>query len=862
MRNEHRCRIVDGKDVEYTNVTLTYLVDELGLKVKCNLYMISAVSTPPLPQGSYLTNDGTLYLYLKNMQPKTDYVFSLVYDSGNATIPFSITGVQCKHGDITVMNSLGTTNLTVSYNNTQIFTGGKDMYYCIPFLPIAYHMECIRGPSLPYCTLTIRHGNGELLFHRQVLNGKTIDGEFEAAATRPPQTSMQRFIAYPANNKHFIYPDFDGIVGNVTIHTEGYQSLIYNGLRFELQDPHQGVELYTITASNAFGSTSFDMTICIEACPEGMNFLCLDSQSVQPPEYYEITSVNGQYIHSFYEAPTNCFCSPNNEIKLHMASSNGRGYATTSPIVMSDLKGVVSEFHIPQGFVEDTRTVRYLEVLAEGSKFRFFKGAAVAGWNTPSFNDAAWEEGVKGQWGAFPPEHSAFFRTRVALGKTEGYEGVSLTAVVNGLCDVYLDGALVSHINATETLTHRKFLPLSLFGKQSVLAVEVSSPTQDAIDFDMSLHLASSMCLLQSVGGTATSDDPNPSPLDTPIDAFSLHSYMEWKTALCPVTLDYHFENDDLAVVNKITIRNMPYGIPRKFLIQGLVDSDVVDLYSYEGDRFMTYGTEQIFSFENTRAFSTYRFIFEERRTNGTFNIGGIRLLYCPPSTCPKKWRTPLSPLGTNLLKSCPMGSAGVYARRCDDVDGSVQWVDDKSTCLPSRPHKGVSFVDWSFTVTHLYYTDWLDVKEKVVAMLLKHITVTREQITFVMVRDMTEDEIPITQVYVRFTVNSHIGDHLQYTLDISRGEFDAWVKSEVNKAYDASISKTVKLHNPTNYVVVCICCLAVIVFVVLAFGWYRSNVSVKEMKRKMVKRVENPETGANHSLLMEVWSVCYNKAV
>lgn len=256
--------------------------------------------------------------------------------------------------------------------------------------------------------------------------------------------------------------------------------------------------------------------------------------------------------------------------------------------------------------------------------------------------------------GRLPAEHSAFFRTRVALGATAGYEGVSLTAVVNGLCDVYLDGALVAHINATTTLTHRKVLPLALFGKQSVLAVQVASPTNATIVFDLSLDLVASMCLLQSVDGTATSDDPKPSHISKPINAFSLYRSTTWKTEAFPVTLDYRFANDDLAVVNRVTMRNMEGVVLRKFRIQGLAGDEVVDLFSYEGDRFMTYGKEQILAFENARAFSVYRFVFQEKRGEGAFKIGGIRLLYCPPATCPKKWGTPSLPSTRRSSRTVP----------------------------------------------------------------------------------------------------------------------------------------------------------------------------------------------------------------
>ena len=207
------------------------------------------------------------------------------------------------------------------------------------------------------------------------------------------------------------------------------------------------------------------------------------------------------------------------------------------------------------------------------------------------------------------------------------------------------------------------------------------------------------------------------------------------------------------------------------------------------------------------------------------------------------------------------MGSTGVYARRCEDADGFVEWVDDKSTCLASLPQQGISFVDWSFRMTRLYYTDWPDVKEKFIAMLLRHITVFREQIAVVLVRDRTEDEVPVTQVYLRFAVNSRIGDYIQYSLDLYRDDFDTWVKSEVGDSYESSIVGDVKLRNPVNYTMIGVCALVALVVIILAIGWYRAHLSVKEMKgKKTLKRVENSETGVGSTLLAVEWGVCCNK--
>ena len=86
----------------------------------------------------------------------TSYNITIVGYKSNTTIPFSIAGTQCKYGDITYMDSIGTANLTASYNDTVFFTGGRFRYFCIPLLPIQYHMECIKGPYHPICTLTVR----------------------------------------------------------------------------------------------------------------------------------------------------------------------------------------------------------------------------------------------------------------------------------------------------------------------------------------------------------------------------------------------------------------------------------------------------------------------------------------------------------------------------------------------------------------------------------------------------------------------------------------------------------------------------------------------------------------------------------
>lgn len=852
--NNVTCAIVDKRGKEYTSIAVTVYIDDVELNVKCSSSIVSISVTPSLPDGCHLSNYGVLQLRVLDPYPTTDFVFSVVTTKGNATVPFTFTGKQCEYGINTVFRPDSNLNLTVSYNGTVYFDKNKYTVLCIPLYNYHFSGECLESSRDASCKFLVFHWHGPTLFSRVYARGEKIEGDIESVATHPPVIELPSVLAFPLSDHVFFYPPISGVVESVTITSETHSTLVFNTNSFSLSNPTAGVTNYVITATNSKGTATMNMTVGVTECPEGLRFLCVSDFYNGQNQFFEASSVQGQYVHSFAADQTHCFCSPDNGITIHMGSVDGLGWSIKTPVLVSDSMGVIADYYMPQDKKEDTRHVRSSEVVGFGSTYRYYKGEEPSDWKTDRFNDASWSEGVSEQWGNYLEDHPVLFRKSVDIGDMAGTSVVRLALTVNSNCTVYLNGERVARVLTNNRVSHSKLLPVSLFTKNSVVAVKLEPNHNYTVVFDMSLLRTSSMCTIQSINGQARSNETNPSSFP-PESAFQLDWNPEWYTTELPVTLEYSFAHGDMAVVNQVVMLNARKAVPRKFEFQGLIDDEVVTLYSHDSDHFMSFGSEQTIQLENKRFFTSYRFVFLENRGSEEMALGHIRLMFCESLSCKKKWGAPASEMGTILYKKCPMGSVGLRANRCDDVDGVPTWVDDRSTCLASLPQQGVSFVDWTFEVTYLYYEDWRNVREKMIEMLLKHITVFREEISFVLVRDMTQGDIPVSQISVRFVVNKMIGDYVQYSLNKVRDSFDSLVKKNVDEKYESHIVGDVKLRNPVNCVMICIVTVTVLVILVLILALYRARLSLQKYEgKKTLKRKteENKESGVNSTLLVD----------
>ena len=860
------CKIVDKNGTVYTSAVITIDIDRLELRIVCPGSVTASKAVPDLPRRCFLTKS-ELIIQSSVVIPTTYYEIFVQTTQGNWTIPFSITAKECQYGANTYVFADSRMRVTLSYNGTVYVKGGSPIAFCIPHLPYHYVLGCPFQSPYSDCSVTVYHSPSTFLFSEQLTSGSTAEGDFETVETHAPIISFPSIVALPRRARDKISVRYTGVVRNVTIQADGEPAFAIDGVNYDLRiiQPRVRLVTHTITASNNKGSTSFTFKAGFETCPDGMDFFCFSRNGERSIEYYKATGPEGQVSCSHPDNNVPCICSRGDDISLHMWGVDDNGWRRTTPLLMRDNTDYAMNYYLPAYKSQDTRHVHYHAIVSPNDSLRFFKGKEPAGWNTNNFKDSTWSEGTGDVWGNYPDTQSVFFRKSVKAVSTKGVSIVSVTVRVNGDCEMFVNGEKVARVLTNVTVTHRKFLPVSLFSKKSVIAVSLKQTNESVIVFDMSLHTTSSMCMVQSINGIASSNDTSPVGGYGPDLAFALDSYDSWKTSTTPVTLEYSFAHGDMAIVNEIVIPNTKDVIPKSFVFEGLVDNEVVRLYSHDSEYFMSYGSEQVIRFNNNRFFTSYRFVFIENRSEGgkkELLLSKVRLMLCESVLC-KKWLMPTSEAGAVLYKKCPMGSSGVRAYRCDDVDGVGKWLDDRSACLSSVPRQGISFVDWSFELKYLYYKDWSDVEKSVVEMIMKNITVYENEIEFVMVRDMSGDEMAITQVEVRFVVDKMIGDYIGYHVGKWRDSFGDAVKRSLGDKYEGSIVGSIKLREPINYVMICVVSVVVIAFALMSLALYRSRLANGKTSKRSLKRSgkENKESDVNSSLLIALaCCVCFDR--
>lgn len=85
----------------------------------------------------------------------------------------------------------------------------------------------------------------------------------------------------------------------------------------------------------------------------------------------------------------------------------------------------------------------------------------------------------------------------------------------------------------------------------------------------------------------------------------------------------------------------------------------------------------------------------------------------------------------------------------CVEGDNVVEWVEDCSMCLKKMPSKQTAFVDWSFDLTDVAMNQWeSSVKADLVTILISSMRVMEREINFVLVCDITDEELKLNVCY------------------------------------------------------------------------------------------------------------------
>lgn len=125
------------------------------------------------------------------------------------------------------------------------------------------------------------------------------------------------------------------------------------------------------------------------------------------------------------------------------------------------------------------------------------------------------------------------------------------------------------------------------------------------------------------------------------------------------------------------------------------------------------------------------------------------RFYSCSGSQCKKKQGYEAARGGITRYGKCPLFTVGTKQTHCVEGDNVVEWVEDCSMCLKKMPSKQMAFVDWSFDLTDVAMNQWeSSVKADLVTILISNMRVMEREINFVLVCDITDEELKLNVCY------------------------------------------------------------------------------------------------------------------
>ena len=296
---------------------------------------------------------------------------------------------------------------------------------------------------------------------------------------------------------------------------------------------------------------------------------------------------------------------------------------------------------------------------------------------------------------------------------------------------------------------------------------------------------------------------------------------------------------------------------PTDLRIQGVnLDDSVEDLAAVYSPHFLRNGGEFI-HFDNQKAFPAYQFVFYNSSAEHTFTLGDARFYFALEGTCKKRIGYAQTRADHTVLGRCPWFQTGFRQMHCMEEDGEIRWVDDRSVCLAAIPAQNTSFVDWSFDLTGVTKEKWQEKKGKMTQLITENLKVVSKEIGYVFIQDVSISETAITRVFVRFTLESEIGDYIYKHLHLMNSTFSTLAERYLDLTWTQSAQMvSITLHNPINIPLIkAVAITAVVVTVImmiitLLFVSKRSRSPVKSLQHKSLNKKKKSE---KESLLEEV---------
>ena len=874
-----------------------------SIRANSNCTMYSWSIYPQLPRELEFTSRGVFQGIAKQNLSQTEFTISghIGSEQYNITIPITVNG--CQYGKYLFAVAIsGKNNILlrkdgqIIYNTT--ITYHKDLDHnpiCIPYQTYEYTFSC---SGIASCQMYIWN-----LEYTYYMSGETtasypIEGIMEMNPSHAPTISFPSLITLHIHESTSLFIRVQGIHSNITINPalpytiEQHNPFIISGYVYYSYN-----QTFTISTFNAIGNTSITFTLGVDWCPPGLDLVYFQYTG-QNKEYerWQVRSMDGDILYGSFEksmgdAHAMCLTGGSYEVELRNLEEGKKGWERTSRLsVYNKQDKVIAQYKLSEYYSQQLFHFNYMFVVPTKSEWKWSPSPqSNSKWMEKRFSDRKWLTGKAGGWGNFTDSQEiVFMRKQFNFKNKENQFTHVYFAIQHSMAcevDVFLNAKpLAVNVTGNHTDFMTTLFPISILTDRSnILAVQVRrspiplppTPTSPAvvstntidlsttttttttttpIVFDMQVMTVATGRIIQSVGGIAMAFQNYSSPSNDPNYAFSENDKESWKAISFPSILRYQFGQDMRVVVNAAYLGMVDHDRPTDLHIQGVnLDESVEELASVRSPHFLRNGGEFI-HFDNQKAFPAYQFVFYNSSSENSFTLGDARFYSALEGTCKKRIGYAQSRADSTHIGRCPWFKTGFRQMHCVEEDREVRWVDDRSLCLPAVPAQNTSFVDWSFDLMGITEKKWQEKRGKMTQLLTDNLKVVIDEIGYLFVQDVSVQETAITRVYVRFTLESEIGDYIYKHLHLLNSTFSELAERYLDLTWTQSVQMvSITLHNPINIqlikaiVITAVVVTVIMLIITLLLVSKRSRTPVKSLQHKSLHKTKKSN---NESLL------------
>ena len=807
-----------------------------------------------LPAGlSFDTYKGELSGAPIRELPPTVFTIQAVKSEVAVNVTLTITIAPCPYGSLLYPNF-------TSYSSGifTLFDNGKPVYnrtltnrdtranaICLPKQDYSYFFDC--SGSFNHCYLYIEDDKGLVYLSVQVMPMNPKEGTMKMIPTEIPSISVPSLVTLYQNEVAYIDLKVTGLYDSITVEPPlpSQLVLVEKAALIKGSIKESVMREYTLTISNPLGKYSTTFTIAMDQCPQGLDLLQVKLDRHSLFEHWTIFNSQNELLFDQKNddrSPTHNVCWTPGSYRFDLSTGTVPGWYTSSRLSVTDDLGLLAEFKLPDDAFEASRHFTFDYLVPSKSEWKMKRGSVSGKWTKARYNDKKWEIGSDGSWGEFSQDVSSMFLRRGFSIDASKFTYLHIDVKRSADCEViaYLNEQEVGHLISNSTDRMRITLFASSLPSSSLLAVEVrraaGSSVTAPIVFDAKVTATSSGCVIQTVGGVAWGNQDSDAEY-----AFNLKKESSWRVRRFPVILGYTFKNAAVAV-NRASLTVGSYSVPRSIRVEGVnADNSTVTLYSVSEPQLL-HNKFLTMDFENSRAFTSYRFVFEDPINEEYFYVTDARFYSCMDRRCRQKSGYPVTPTGVTRYGRCPFMTTGTKQMHCVEGDNVAFWSEDRSACVKKIPQKELSFVDWVFQTDGVTMEYWeKKVQEILVGILLSNLRVAEQEIRFVSVVDVSSTNVTLS-VFSRFTLEVEIGDYILKHFKMFEPNLNAELARKLRGVSIATVS--MKLREPINVSTIVVVCVTSVIVLLLIAVIFLVRLRIKSMKRKKSLKHMRGEAG------------------